>query len=440
MKRSYRVYIGCYEVAGYYSNLTRGLKKNDIQCDFITYRAHPFGYGGESPTPLLIRLGRRAYNWRNKSGKSGVISFILALPAAAFFHAWGLFAIFRYDAFIFSYGQTLFFRNLDLILLRLLKKRVIVNLAHGSEARPPYINGVFQSKNGDYPSVKKIHYLARMIKKSVFRNEQWSSVVIGSPLSTSQFCESKFVNCFLLGIPIDITSSQVGLPKSKYPVLTDPPESVRILHAPSNRVAKGTAAITSAIESLRFKGHEIEFVLLEGHPHAEVLEELQRCDFVVDQLYSDTPMAGFVAEAARQGKAAVVGGYGLQNLVNRLPKEMIPPSKICHPENIEQAIEDLVINRHERYILGREAQAFVLEKWNAEVVGRRYIRLLRGDIPNEWLLEPTDICYLYGGCLKSDDAIKNIRNLVSSYGVNALQLTHNPELEKAFLKFANIDK
>lgn len=440
MKSSYRVYIGCYEVAGYYSNLTKGLRNNGIQCDFVTYRPHPFGYGGESRTPLLVRLGRRLSAWRNKAGKSRILSFILASPSAACFHVWGLSAIFRYDAFVFGYGQSLFVRNLDLILLRLLRKRVIVNLAHGSEARPPYINGVIQSKGGKDHSISRMYQLTRARKRSVTRNERWSSVVIGSPLSTSQFCKRQFVNCFFLGLPIEITASDTELQKRKYPMLTDPSDVVRILHAPSNRVGKGTASIISAIESLRLKGHKIEFVLLKGCSHAEVLQELQRCDFVVDQLYSDTPMAGFAAEAARLGKPAVVGGYGWSRFSDCVPKDTIPPSKICHPEDIEQAIEDLILNRKERDILGRKAQLFVREQWNAEVVARKYLRLLRGEIPNEWFFDPTVMCYFEGCGLKVDKVKKNIRTLVKSYGLNALQLTHNPVLEKAFIEFSNVDE
>jgi len=44
-------------------------------------------------------------------------------------------------------------------------------------------------------------------------------------------------------------------------------------------------------------------------PNHAVLEELGKCDFVIDQAFADYGMAGFATEAAWFGKTAVVGGY-----------------------------------------------------------------------------------------------------------------------------------
>ena len=40
-----------------------------------------------------------------------------------------------------------------------------------------------------------------------------------------------------------------------------------------------------------------------------VLEKMAMSDIVVDQVYCDTPMAGFATEAAINGVPVVVGGY-----------------------------------------------------------------------------------------------------------------------------------
>ena len=110
---------------------------------------------------------------------------------------------------------------------------------------------------------------------------------------------------------------------------------------------------------MKKKGYPIDFVIIQGKTHSEVIYEIEHCDFIVDQAYSDTPLAGFATEAAWFGKPAVVGGYGINFLKNYIPKDMWPPSKICQPQDIEQAIESLIINIEARCSLGKKAYDFV---------------------------------------------------------------------------------
>jgi hypothetical protein len=214
--------------------------------------------------------------------------------------------------------------------------------------------------------------------------------------------------------------------------------SIRILHSPSHSAAKGSPLILNAIKSLRDKGYSIEFVLLHGKPNEEVMVEIQCCDFVVDQVYSDFPLAGFATEAAWFGKPAVVGGYAFDYLKTLVPEGMWPPSKTCHPDQIEQAIESLIVNPEERLRLGAEVQMFVRDKWNAAEVARRYLRIIEGDIPGEWWLDPHSVTYLEGAGQPIERTKENIRQMVEQFGVESLQLSHRPDLEQAFLNFAGI--
>ncbi|OOG74617.1 hypothetical protein B0E43_11495 [Algoriphagus sp. A40] len=148
-------------------------------------------------------------------------------------------------------------------------------------------------------------------------------------------------------------------------------------------------------------------------------------------------MAGFATEAAWFGKPAVVGGYGLDKLKKFLPDDMWPPSKICLPDRIEEAIEDLLMNKENREKLGKAAQAFVRDKWNAVEVAKKYLCLIKGEIPLDWIVNPMDIEYLEGVGQPVSRTKLTIQQLTSAYGVDALQLSDKPELETLFLKFAN---
>lgn len=426
-----KILIAPLEIAGYYSNLTNGFKSLGIECDFITFESHPFGYGGESKRPYLLIFSDKC------KGKSKNHSFI----SGKFFYLsiskiskilWSIFACFQYDVYIFSYGTSLLKWNIDIFFIRLLGKKIISNLAHGSEARPTFIDGSYQSHTGYLPPITILRNLNLNKKKYVSFHFRFSNVVIGAPFSTSYFAESKFINLFSLGLPFNNSNFQI----------LDPPKSslikdqIRILHSPSHPAVKGTNKILKVIERLQQKGYSIEFITIHGKSFQEVINEIQLCDFVVDQIYSDTPMAGFATEAAWFGKPAVVGGYGLEALKEFIPASMWPPSYICLPDEIESAIEVMITNKEMRDELGSAAQAFVKDKWNTVDVAKRYLRIINDDIPHSWWVDPYSISYIYGVGQSADKTKKNIRDLVSKYGKSSLQLTDKPDLEDRLISFS----
>ena len=67
-------------------------------------------------------------------------------------------------------------------------------------------------------------------------------------------------------------------------ISTTSSHSLHIAHAPSNRAAKGTAALESAIATLRARGISIDYTLIEGMPHADCVAAMRGADLFVDQL------------------------------------------------------------------------------------------------------------------------------------------------------------
>ncbi len=436
MKKKSKILIAPIEIAGYYANLAKGFKELGVEHDFVVYTSHSFGYGGESKRPILLRLADWFNQLRNERSFF-LIKAISIIPMRLLTYLWGITAFFQYDVFVFGFGKSLFPNNIDLPVLRFFGKKIISNLSHGSEARPPYIDGSYLSKEGELSNISEIFSLVLRNKKILTKHQKYADLVIGAPYSSSQFAKNAFINYLNLGIPIrynhstEISSSHVKL---EYESVE---KKIRILHSPSNPVSKGTSQITKAIENLKSKGYFIDFVLIHNRPFQEVLYEIERCDFVVDQLFSDTPMAGFATEAAWFGKPAVVGGYGLEKLRRFVPDDMWPPSKISHPDRIEEAIEELLMSKDNREKLGKAAQTFVRDKWNAVEVAKKYLCLINGEIPVGWSINPLEIEYLEGVGQPIPRTKLTIRELTSAYGVDALQLSHRPELEALFVKFAN---
>jgi glycosyltransferase involved in cell wall biosynthesis len=210
----------------------------------------------------------------------------------------------------------------------------------------------------------------------------------------------------------------------------------KILHAPSSKFSKGTADIVKAIENLRSKGYQIELAVLSGVPNSEVRAAIARCDFVVDQLYSDTPMAAFVSEAAAMGKVAIVGGYFQSDIKKYVAEEEVPPSVYVQPEEIEGAIEGLLNNPQRLLELSQEVRRFVETRWSSKAVATRYLRLINDDVPDEWWVDPQSIEYI-GGCGVSKTHIaQTVAAIIETYGPSALGVDDKPKLRAHLVALA----
>ena len=215
---------------------------------------------------------------------------------------------------------------------------------------------------------------------------------------------------------------------------------IRILHSPSHPLVKGTAEILNALDRLREKGYQFEVVKIQGMPNEVVLKELACCDFVVDQMYSDTPLATFATEAALFGKPAIVGGYFAHSIEDFLSANELPPSLFVTPDGIEAAIERLIVNVDFREELGKKARQFVLSQWSPIQVASRYLRLLNDDAPPQWWRTPESAAYIYGCGLPEGRARRLVALLIAHFGANALEVHDKPYLEAALVNFARINE
>jgi len=64
---------------------------------------------------------------------------------------------------------------------------------------------------------------------------------------------------------------------------------IRIVHAPSLPVLKGTPLVRSVIKMLKNEGFEFLYIELINMPHADVIDELNRSHIVLNQFYSFIP-------------------------------------------------------------------------------------------------------------------------------------------------------
>lgn len=426
--KKFRVFIGLQEISGYYANLKKGFRELGVDCTFVDLTAnHRFGYDGDDKNNFLVRWFKWFSQYRERIPKENIftrqmITWLRNLLKCPIF----LWVLIRYDVFIFGYTSS-FFAFKDIPLLKFFKKKIIY-VFHGTDSRPPYLNGFLINSRF---SVDQIIQMTQSVKEKIRIIEKYADVIVNHP-PMAQFLERPFVMGYYIGIPFNSPVSEL---KQKPARLSN---SIRILHCPSNPEAKGTHIIRRAIDVLKSKGYEIEYIELINQHHSVVLDNLQECDFIIDQSFSDTSMAGFAAEAAFFGKPAIVGGYYANQIARDYPPEIIPPSHFCHPDEIETAVEKLIVDEKYRLELGKQAQSYVYANWTPKRVAEHFLMLVNGEIPQEWLYNPRNICFFYGAGAHESYLRDLVRNAIEKGGTDALQLRDKPELEQMLVRWAGL--
>jgi glycosyltransferase involved in cell wall biosynthesis len=420
----HRVFIGFGDICGYYSQLEQGLLELGVECTLVN--AYPDRDYERSTRPIVIgrlveSLGRRRAEAPRGSLRRHAWSALQAVSMAVLLAQ----AVFAFDTFIFSGGTTFFFQR-DLRLLKLFKKKVIV-VFHGTDSRPPYLNAAVVGTAGDV-DVPGCLAETRITKDRVRRVDKYADIVVNHSMN-AHFHERPIINWLHIGIPFRLSHAP------RRPV-SDRNE-VHIVHAPTRPGPKGTPQIEQAISRLQARGHRIRFTKLVGRTPDEVLAAIADCDFVVDELFSDTTMASFATEAAAFGKPAVVGLEGFEKLRRYTSNDAIPPAAVCRADQVEATIEKLVVDPEYRIAIGQQARRFLEDRWSVRQVAERFVRLMAHDIPDHWWFDPRQLDYLHGWGLTDRRAREVLRTLIAARGVGVLALQDKPRLEQMCIQFAS---
>lgn len=425
-----------------------------IPAEHISLHAHQFQYGTKHDS-AVVRFARYCVKKRislihNKNICKFFWLVMTVLSRVSLF----IWCLVKFDVFILGGGSS-FFQFLEFPILRCMGKKIIYTL-HGTDVRPPYVDGIREDmtsqeqlkntteektlihrndqRGNNNKSDDEYYYVrtAKNRKRAACRIGKYADVVIAYP-SFAHFLSKPFVQWPIIGLPLQIDIQQTQPEKE---IKAESLEAVKILHCPSHLIAKGTYEIRKAIDSLGKKGHKIEYLELTGRPNHEVLQEVRQCDFIIDQVYSDVPMAAFATEAAFLGKPAVVGGYYSSLIRQDLGEKWIAPSLFCHPAELEKAIEKLIVDKEFRVKLGQQAREFVEKNSTAKNVAKQYLRLIKNDIPKDWIFDPNWIHYVQGMGIEEGKARAIVRMIIEKYGKHALFLSDKSELERQFVEFA----
>lgn len=426
--KKHKIIIAPLEAAGYMKGLQSGFKALGIESKTYEAKKDKFYTKKEKDSFFCKRIR-----------ESRIFIFIHRI---LFF----VVSLLKYNTFLFLSG-TSFFRLSELWLLKLLRKNIIFVFL-GSDSRPPYINGVclldpdIQNKDCFSPqnSVSTINgedlYLkTTAMKKKIQHIEKYADIIINHK-PTALFHEKPFFDFLLIGYPFfDQDSIKTKNNQTESFSGSKMKTNIKILHAPSRPLTKGTYKVRELINLYKQKGYKIDYVELVNVPNYKVLQLIKECDFIFDSIYSDTPLGGLGVEGAFFGKPTLVSGYYAKHIRNELPEEAIPPSYYVEPEEIELAFKKMLEDKNFRIKLGERAQIFVKKNWNSKFVAQKILDIIDGIDMDNYIVDPKKLYYFQGSAINKEVFCKKNREYYNKYGKEAFLLQDKPTLENNLIQF-----
>jgi glycosyltransferase involved in cell wall biosynthesis len=132
---------------------------------------------------------------------------------------------------------------------------------------------------------------------------------------------------------------------------------LRIVHAPTNRGAKGSELIIATMRDLeKTKGGKFEFQLVENVPHAEAMRILSEADVLIDQILIGW-YGGIAVELMSMGKPVIcrIAEEDLRFIPRQMAREVKEAFIQAGPEELREVILQCV--EGDRSFLKRKSEA-----------------------------------------------------------------------------------
>lgn len=401
-----RIFIGLSETSGFYGRLCEGLLQIGTECFFAPVMPNKHQYNYQLKTNKLVRSCQTSI-MRSVSSKNILLKVVWRAVFECAKFILFLWALFKYDIFIFSGGKC-FWGVKDIWIYKLLKKKLVF-ISLGSLTRLPFTDGSFLTGiyTGKQPSVDDMITETIRRQNQVDIIEKYADYFINLP-AQAQLNKKKYISLCNIGLPLGKMPETLNCEKKN-----SIENRVKILHAPSYIGCRGTLEFRKILEELKEEGLVFEYFEITGVKNEVLMGEIQKCDFVIDELYSDTPMATLAQEAAFYGKPTIVGGYFAENYKKYYESDMAPPSLYVTPENMKSAIRKMITEKEFREELGKRARAFVKKNCTSQEVARKIYCVISGEAPQGWEIVPEpgimDNFYGYGmSCEKIKEVVFEI--------------------------------
>jgi len=245
-----------------------------------------------------------------------------------------------HDVFVFQYGGTLLPGNVDLAALRAAGK-VVIAICNGDDVRHA---SAYAQEFGVPPDVLGEPYLSDPLARPLATLrllERYATLVVSVPNQSGLALRPYQHYAYALNTSL----YRAHVPDRDVPV---------IVHAPSNRLVKGTAHILEALETLRQRGVAFELRLLERMPNAAVRDALTDADVSLDQIWMG--YGKYAAESLASGCATATVCYP-----HLEPVSHVRPVAHIGADGLVDQLAALLRDRDRRRHLAHAGPSFVAE-------------------------------------------------------------------------------
>lgn len=260
----------------------------------------------------------------------------------------------RYDVYHFHFGRTLIPpHNFDLPLYHALDARVVFHY-HGCDVR-------------NREMMRARHARATCTECDPFCIPERQRRILRS---AERFADVELVSTpDLLETATRARHLPVAARLEDYPPRPSSGAPALVLHAPTNRLIKGTRYVEAAFERLRPRFPAVRFEVIEQRPWHELRDQLQRADVVVDQVFMG--WYGMVAVEA-MALAKPVLCFIRDDFESRLAG---CPIVRCDDVTLAERLAGLLEDGARRRELGEAGRAYVEREHAAPVIARRLVTL-----------------------------------------------------------------
>lgn len=263
----------------------------------------------------------------------------------------------RYDVYHFHFGRTLIPpHNPDLPLYHALGGRVVFH-HHGCDIRDRGRMLAAHPRSAACAECDPFCIPARQRKNLAAAGRHADAELVSTP--------------DLLESAPRATHLPVAADLADYPMRPFRRAPRRVVHAPTNRLIKGTRYVEAAYERLRPRFPGVEFLTLERLPWTELRDAMREADVVVDQLFMG--WYGMVAvEAMALGKPVLCTIR--PDFESRLHD---CPIVRCTIDDLADRLGAVLSDATDRAALGEAGRAYVAREHAAPVIADRLIALYR---------------------------------------------------------------
>lgn len=422
MKKS-RIFLGVQEIAGMMERVNLAFHELGVESEFFCMDSYGFsGKDIEKKDSKILKKYRIHTNkiMKEKNNLKRNYYCILQLFDILYLYSY---ALIHFERFVFIFGHGMFFYNkylqkieeLEFWLLKKCRKKMIMWLC-GSDSRAPYcdVYGIDKPVNRIYQATKKRNHRIKMLEKYM--------LLIDYPAS-SHFHTKPYIVYNCIGVPVDNREKSLLIKCDR--------EKIKIFHAPSQKKVKGTEEIRKILKELQEEGYDFDYVELSGVTHDKIIKEMGNADIVIDQLYADTPLAGFAAEASLNGVPVIVGGYYAEyySSVSQNPEV---PVIFCTPDILKEKIIKLLSDSKLREKIAKEELEHIKKNNDSKIVAKKIKSIFENNIPLNWMYDPAQNKYPFGCGITREKVIDNITAMIDTYGENSLMLNKEHKIYKVY--------